>query len=110
MPPGHTPSHDWLCTISNSAQSSGLSACRDFLGSICGTGIDRGKVGDIIILGETGAQILVAAELVEHFERSLTQVKACKSSQKCAMSQATFHSILHAAITGCCALENVRVT
>ncbi|CAK0782752.1 hypothetical protein CVIRNUC_005947 [Coccomyxa viridis] len=48
---------------------------RDFLGSICGTGIDRGKVGDIIILGETGAQILVAAELVEHFEGSLTQVR-----------------------------------
>lgn len=32
-------------------------------------------MGDILILGETGAQILVAAELVEHFERSLTQVR-----------------------------------
>lgn len=31
-------------------------------------------MGDIIILGETGAQILVAAELVQHFEQSLTQV------------------------------------
>ena len=47
---------------------------RDFLGSILGTGIERSKVGDIILLGETGAQILVAAELVEHFEQSLTQV------------------------------------
>ena len=26
-------------------------------------------------MGETGAQILVAAELVEHFEQSLTQVR-----------------------------------
>ena len=41
---------------------------RDFLGSILGTGIERSKVGDIILLGETGAQILVAAEIVEHFE------------------------------------------
>ncbi len=56
-----------------------LAACRDFLGSILGTGIERGKVGDIIILGETGAQILVAAELVEHFEQSLTQVGLSQS-------------------------------
>ena len=48
---------------------------RDFLGAILGTGIERSKVGDIIIMGETGAQILVAEELVEHFEMSLTQVK-----------------------------------
>ena len=32
-------------------------------------------MGDIIIMGETGAQILVAAELVDHFEQSLTQVQ-----------------------------------
>lgn len=53
---------------------------RDFLGSILGTGIERSKVGDIILLGETGAQILVAAELVEHFEQSLTQVPLLHSS------------------------------
>jgi RNA-binding protein YlmH len=47
---------------------------RDFLGSILATGVERSKVGDIILLGETGAHILVAAELVEHFEQSLTQV------------------------------------
>ena len=46
---------------------------RDFLGAILGTGIERSKVGDIILVGETGAQILVAAELLEHFEQSLTQ-------------------------------------
>lgn len=49
---------------------------RDFLGAILGTGIERSKVGDIILVGETGAQILVAAELLEHFEQSLTQASA----------------------------------
>lgn len=47
---------------------------RDFLGSILGTGIERSKVGDIVLTGETGAQILVAEELLEHFEQSLKQV------------------------------------
>ncbi|CAL8470758.1 g10300 [Coccomyxa elongata] len=49
---------------------------RDFLGAILGTGIERSKVGDIILVGEAGAQILVAAELLEHFEQSLTQVRS----------------------------------
>ena len=61
-------------SILNVLRPAELVNCRDFLGSILGTGIERSKVGDIIILGETGAQILVAAELVEHFEQSLTQV------------------------------------
>lgn len=47
---------------------------RDFLGACLGTGVERGKVGDILLTGESGAQILVAADLVEHFERTLTQV------------------------------------
>ncbi len=46
----------------------------DFLGAILGTGVVRGKVGDILVQGESGAQILVDAELVEHFEAALTQV------------------------------------
>ncbi len=49
---------------------------RDFLGAILGTGIERSKVGDIILVGETGAQILVAEELLDHFELNLTQVPA----------------------------------
>mmetsp|Transcript_23122 Transcript_23122/g.59237 ORF Transcript_23122/g.59237 Transcript_23122/m.59237 type:complete len:162 (+) Transcript_23122:717-1202(+) len=47
----------------------------DFLGSILGTGITREKVGDIILLGDQGAQFLTAPELVSHFESSLTQVR-----------------------------------
>ncbi|EIE22759.1 photosystem II S4 domain protein [Coccomyxa subellipsoidea C-169] len=49
---------------------------RDFLGAILGTGIERSKVGDIILVGETGAQILVAEELLDHFELNLTQVRS----------------------------------
>ncbi|MCT7984094.1 photosystem II S4 domain protein [Laspinema sp. A4] len=49
---------------------------RDFLGSILGTGIVREKVGDIIVLGERGAQAIVSPDLVEFFEMSLTQVRS----------------------------------
>ena len=37
---------------------------RDFLGSLLGTGIVRDKVGDIIVLGERGAQAIVVPEMV----------------------------------------------
>ncbi|KXZ55839.1 hypothetical protein GPECTOR_2g1390 [Gonium pectorale] len=47
----------------------------DFLGAILGTGVVREKVGDILVQGEAGAQILVDPELVEHFEMSLVQVR-----------------------------------
>jgi RNA-binding protein YlmH len=33
-------------------------------------------VGDILVTGEDGAQILVAPNLVEHLEGALTQVRA----------------------------------
>ncbi|KAL4430767.1 hypothetical protein ABPG75_006023 [Micractinium tetrahymenae] len=48
---------------------------RDFLGACLGTGIERGKVGDILVTGEQGAQILCAPNLVEHLETALTQVR-----------------------------------
>lgn len=48
---------------------------RDFLGAILGTGIVRDKVGDIIVLGERGAQAIVVPELAEFLETSLTQVR-----------------------------------
>jgi RNA-binding protein YlmH len=38
-------------------------------------------VGDILVQGERGAQILVDPELVEHFETSLTQVGCFSSMQ-----------------------------
>lgn len=49
---------------------------RDFLGAILGTGIVREKVGDIIVLGERGAQAIVIPELVEFLQTSLTQVRS----------------------------------
>lgn len=48
---------------------------RDFLGSILGTGIVREKVGDIIVLGERGAQVIVSPEIADFLETSLTQVR-----------------------------------
>lgn len=49
---------------------------RDFLGSLLGTGIVREKVGDLIVLGERGAQAIVVPELVEFLEMNLTQVRS----------------------------------
>ena len=49
---------------------------RDFLGSILGTGIVREKIGDIIVLGERGAQVIVIPEMVSFLEASLTQVRS----------------------------------
>jgi photosystem II S4 domain protein len=49
---------------------------RDFLGAMLGTGIVREKVGDILVLGERGAQALVVPEMVEFLEMNLTQVRS----------------------------------
>ncbi len=49
---------------------------RDFLGAILGTGIVRDKIGDIIVLGERGGQVIVVPELVDFLETSLTQVRS----------------------------------
>jgi photosystem II S4 domain protein len=49
---------------------------RDFLGSMLGCGIVRDKTGDIIVLGEQGAQAIVAPELVEFLETHLIQVRS----------------------------------
>lgn len=49
---------------------------RDFLGAMLGTGIVREKTGDIVVLGERGAQAIVAPELVEFLEMSLQQVRS----------------------------------
>ena len=51
---------------------------RDFLGAILGTGIVREKIGDIIVLGERGAQVIVADEIGEFLETSLLQVRSVK--------------------------------
>lgn len=49
---------------------------RDFLGAILGTGVVRDKIGDILVLGERGAQAIVVPELVEFLEMSLVQVRS----------------------------------
>lgn len=49
---------------------------RDFLGAILGAGIVRDKVGDIIVLGERGAQAIVAPEMVEFLSMNLNQVRS----------------------------------
>ena len=49
---------------------------RDFLGSLLGTGLVRDKVGDLIILGERGAQAIVVPELAEFLEATLVQVRS----------------------------------
>lgn len=49
---------------------------RDFLGSLLGTGIVREKVGDIIVLGERGAQAIVVPELADFLMTSLVQVRS----------------------------------
>jgi photosystem II S4 domain protein len=49
---------------------------RDFLGAILGTGIVREKVGDIIVLGERGAQVFVVPEIADFLQSSLTQVRS----------------------------------
>ncbi len=49
---------------------------RDFLGAILGTGLVRDKIGDIIVLGERGGQVIVVPEIAEFLETSLTQVRS----------------------------------
>lgn len=49
---------------------------RDFLGAMLGTGIVRDQTGDIIILGERGAQAIVVPGMVEFLEMNLKQVRS----------------------------------
>jgi len=48
---------------------------RDFLGAILSTGIERDEVGDVIVLGETGAQAIASPHIAEYLELQLTQVR-----------------------------------
>ena len=49
---------------------------RDFLGAILGTGVVREKIGDIIVLGERGAQAIAVPEMGEFLQTSLVQVRS----------------------------------
>ncbi|NJN23839.1 MAG: photosystem II S4 domain protein [Acaryochloridaceae cyanobacterium RL_2_7] len=48
---------------------------RDFLGAILGTGLVRAKIGDILVIGERGAQAIVLPEVSNFLETALTQVR-----------------------------------
>ncbi|MEY2983901.1 MAG: hypothetical protein RLZZ568_518 [Cyanobacteriota bacterium] len=48
---------------------------RDFLGALLGTGLVREKIGDIILLGERGAQAIAMPEVAEFIALNLTQVR-----------------------------------
>lgn len=48
---------------------------RDFLGAILATGIDRGKTGDILVIGDRGAQAIVEPSLGEYLTFHLQQVR-----------------------------------
>lgn len=49
---------------------------RDFLGAMLGVGIVREKTGDIIVLGERGAQAMVVPDMVDYLEMQLTGVRS----------------------------------
>jgi photosystem II S4 domain protein len=49
---------------------------RDFLGAMLGCGIVREKTGDIIVLGESGAQVIVVPEMVDFLQTYLKQVRS----------------------------------
>ncbi|MEN9245156.1 MAG: photosystem II S4 domain protein [Thermostichales cyanobacterium SRBZ-1_bins_19] len=48
---------------------------RDFRGALLGTGLVPEKIGDILVLGEQGAQALLVPELVDYVQMHLTQVR-----------------------------------
>lgn len=49
---------------------------RDFLGAMLGTGLVREKTGDILVLGERGAQAIVEPEVAAFLEANLVQVRS----------------------------------
>ena len=49
---------------------------RDFLGAMLGSGIVREKTGDLIVVGEQGAQAIIVPELLEYLQAALTQVRS----------------------------------
>lgn len=49
---------------------------RDFLGAMLGTGLVREKTGDVIVLGERGAQAVVVPDMVEFLATQLAQVRS----------------------------------
>jgi len=55
---------------------------RDFLGAILGTGIARERVGDIIVNGERGADVMCTPEMCTFLSGALTSVRTVKVEAK----------------------------
>ncbi|CAM9745736.1 unnamed protein product [Ectocarpus sp. 13 AM-2016] len=51
---------------------------RDFLGAIVNLGVTRDGIGDILVQGERGAQVLVDPVMAEFLAGSLTSVRSVK--------------------------------
>ena len=49
---------------------------RDFLGACLGTGIERRGIGDVLVQGDQGGQIICTPEMANVLEMSLTQVRS----------------------------------
>ncbi|WP_267383582.1 photosystem II S4 domain protein [Cyanobacterium sp. uoEpiScrs1] len=66
---------------------------RDFLTAISGIGIVREKMGDIVVLGERGAQVIVVPEIAEFLENSLVQVRSVPvKTHSIALSELNIHA------------------
>jgi len=51
---------------------------RDFLGALLGTGIERSRVGDLVVQGERGAHVLATPEMAVYLAGALTQVRSVR--------------------------------
>ncbi|XP_028075853.1 probable phospholipid-transporting ATPase IF isoform X2 [Camellia sinensis] len=68
-----------MVTLANVTVNFGFHPCShgDFLGTILGAEIAREKLGDIILQGERGAQVLIVPELVDFITAALDKVPEC---------------------------------
>jgi photosystem II S4 domain protein len=51
---------------------------RDFMGAVLASGIERNRMGDILVQGERGAQVLTTPEMAVYLASAVTQVRSTK--------------------------------
>lgn len=56
--------------------------------AVLGTGIERSRVGDIIVQGERGAQVVTTPEMAEYLQGMLTQARALGGVSEARLSDA----------------------
>jgi len=49
---------------------------RDFLGAVLGAGVSRERIGDIIIVGDNGAQVVTSPKIVPILEQGVSSVRS----------------------------------